>query len=250
MDPTQRFSDRVSHYVKYRPSYPEALVTWLMTPTLGAPRPWVADVGSGTGILTRLLLPHSAGVWAVEPNEAMRQSCERWLGDQPGFVSVSGTAEATTLADASVDLVTAAQAFHWFDQPRARREFQRILRPQGRVALIWNDRLVDTSFLVDYEAGLQRYATDYREVNHQNLSSEDLRRFFGGPVEVKVFPNSQEWDFEGVMGRLDSSSYAPQRGTDAHHRLEGWLAESFARNARGGVVSFRYQTRVFLGPLG
>jgi len=247
MNPTKRFSDRVTDYVKYRPSYPAAMVEWLAS-TVGAGRT-VADVGSGTGILSRLLLPHFAKVIGVEPNLVMRGAGNQALGDDPRFVSVDGTAEAATLANASVDLVTAAQAFHWFDQPRARREFQRILRPRGRVALIWNDRLNDTAFLVDYEAGLQKYATDYNEVNHQNIQKDELARFYGGNFEFRTFPNSQEFDFAGVMGRLDSSSYAPKPGTDAHTRLKSLLAESFHRNAHEGKVRFRYQTLVYFGEI-
>src|ERR1700744_1650569 len=152
-DSTQRFTDRVADYVKYRPSYPRDVVSFLHETCGVAPDAQVADIGAGTGISARLFLDAGHPVIAVEPNLAMREAANAWLAPYENFRSVAGTAEATTLEDASVDLVIAAQAFHWFDPVATRREFARILRPQGHVALFWNSRLLDRSpFLAGYEA--------------------------------------------------------------------------------------------------
>src|SRR5437899_1233764 len=135
MNSTERFTDRVADYVRFRPHYPPAVFAELRDRLgLGAGSS-VADVGSGTGISARPLLEMGCTVFAVEPNAAMRSAAEQWLGDFPRFQSIAGTAEATTLAEHSVDAVVAAQAFHWFDAASARREFQRILKPRGWVAL-------------------------------------------------------------------------------------------------------------------
>jgi len=247
-DSTQRFSDRVTDYVKYRPTYPRTMIEDLVSRGAFA-EGTVVDVGSGTGILTRLLAPHFAHTIGVEPNAEMRRAGEAVLAGDPRFTSVAATAEETMLPDASVDLITVAQAFHWFDRVKTKREFRRILKAHGLLALIWNDRLNDTPFLVDYDAALRRYATDYNEVNHQNVTPDDLARFFGGPYEQKNFPNAQEFDLAGVLGRLDSSSYAPKPGTRNYDIIRSLLTDSFAQNAQNGRVSFRYSTRVYVGEL-
>ena len=147
-DSTRRFSSRVDNYVKYRPSYPPEVVELLAAECGLTPGALVADIGAGTGLLAELFLQNGYRVLGVEPNREMRQAGERLLGDYPHFTSIDGTAEVTTLADKSVDIITAGQAFHWFDREKARAEFARILRPGGWVALVWNERRVDaTPFL-------------------------------------------------------------------------------------------------------
>ncbi|MDQ6648272.1 MAG: class I SAM-dependent methyltransferase, partial [Pseudomonadota bacterium] len=165
LDSTARFSDRVGDYVRYRPDYPLAIIDWLQQEQ-GVNLSWqVADIGAGTGISSKMFLDADFRVTAVEPNAPMRAAAEQWLSGHDGFDAVDGVADATTLAGASVDLVTVAQAFHWFDEDAARREFARILRPLGLVAIWWNSRrLVGTPFLEGYEALLQRYGTDYNRV--------------------------------------------------------------------------------------
>src|SRR5690606_11903763 len=150
--PTRRFFDRVKDYVKYRPDYPSAAIDYIKEiAELSAGSP-VADIGSGTGIFAKRLLETGASVFGVEPNAAMRSAAEEFLRSEPNFTSIDGTAESTTLRDSSVDLVTAAQAFHWFDPKPTRAEFARILKPSGRIVLIWNERLTDaTPFLVEFE---------------------------------------------------------------------------------------------------
>lgn len=253
-DPTRRFSDRVANYVRYRPGYPEALLRALAEEAGLGPGKAVADVGSGTGISSELLLRPGCEVYAVEPNAEMRAAAEERLDGEPRFHSVDGTAEATTLPDASVDLVTAGQAFHWFDVERTRAEFARILcgapRAPGQVALFWNSRRTDASpFLRAYEDLLQRFGTDYREVDHLNVGPETLAPFFGGPYESRTFPNHQDFDLEGLRGRLLSSSYAPGPGHPDHEPMLSELRRIFDRHQEAGRVRFVYDTELYLGKL-
>ena len=248
-DSTQRFTDRVADYVKFRPGYPREIVAFLHSTCGLTDAAHVADIGAGTGISTRLFLDAGHPVVAVEPNQAMRAAADVWLKDYAGYSSVAGTAEATTLDDASVDLVVAAQAFHWFDPAAARREFARILKPRGLVALIWNSRLLDgTPFLAGYEALLRRFSDDYRTVSERYGDDASMAVWFGdGLVHAARLPNAQQLDFEGLKGRLMSSSYAPKVGHPNHEPMLAALRELFDRSARNGVVEFVYQTRVYVG---
>lgn len=250
MDPTTRFSDRVADYVATRPGYPEEVLRTLGSKAGLGPESTVADLGSGTGISARLLLRSGARVIGVEPNHAMRRAAEEALGGEPRFSSVDGTAEATTLADRSVDLVTAAQAFHWFDRDATRAEAARILVAGGRVALFWNRRLTDrTPFLRAYEALLHEHGTDYARVDHTRIGPEVLERFFGGPYEARRFPNLQVFDEEGLRRRLLSSSYTPAPNHSAHGPMLDALARLFAAHQDGGAVRFEYVTELFFGTL-
>lgn len=249
---SDRFSNRVTDYVRYRPSYPAAVLECLSREFGLRPAHRIADVGSGTGIFTELLLKNGNTVYAVEPNRKMRRAAQAALATFPGFVSVSGSAEATTLPAASVDWVTAAQAFHWFDVEKARREAQRILRPSGRAALIWNNRREDaTPFLREYEAFLHEYATDYAKVKHQNAETDGrIPQFFGGQqFEVRTFDNRQVCDLAGLIGRTTSASYMPAadhpRYPAAIHALKA-LCECHARD---GAVVLEYDTRVYVGSM-
>jgi len=246
---TERFSDRVDNYVRYRPSYPPALLDLLERECGLGPGAVVADVGAGTGIFSRLLLERGARVLAVEPNAAMRAAAEQLLSGSPGFASVAAPAEATGLADGSVDIVTAAQAFHWFDRERARHEFRRILKPGGWTVLIWNERVVDTTpFLREYEQLLQDYAPEYGIVDHRNIGPEQVAEFFApAPVAFRSFPNYQRLDFDALKGRLLSSSYAPAPGHPNHEPMLEALRRSFDRHQIDGTVTLEYQTRVFYG---
>ncbi|NUM55281.1 MAG: class I SAM-dependent methyltransferase [Candidatus Hydrogenedentes bacterium] len=249
MDVTKRFSDRVENYVKFRPGYPDGLVVHLLDRAKLSRGSAVADIGSGTGIFSELLLARGLRVFAVEPNPEMRAAAERMLGKQNGFVSINGSAESTGLDDASVDAVVAAQAFHWFDGVRARAEFRRILRPGGMVALVWNDRKVDsTPFLAEYDALLRSKGTDYEKVNHRNVDAERLRAFFGPcGYEESTFDNEQRFDWDGLYGRAMSSSYVPAEGSAGCNEFVAGLRAVFDAHARGGIVAFEYDTRMFIG---
>ncbi|MEZ0325892.1 MAG: class I SAM-dependent methyltransferase [Fimbriimonas sp.] len=249
--PTERFSTRVENYVRYRPSYPEAVLRLLQTECGLNPSATVADIGSGTGISTAMLLRSGATVVAIEPNKEMRAAAEELLRGEANFRSVDASAEATTLLDHSVDLIVAGQAFHWFDHERARTEFKRILKPAGQVALMWNDRLTKgTKFLEGYEAILQRYSPDYKDVQHKNLSVEVLRGFFRqGAMKVAVFENSQFLDYPSLAGRVLSSSYAPEAGQPGHEEMMVALEQLFEETQEAGQVAFLYETQVYYGGL-
>ena len=180
MDSTKRFSDRVDNYVKYRPAYPDEVIDHLVTDCSLSGKSVIADIGSGTGIFTGLLLSRGFKVNAVEPNAAMQQAAVKQHGGSPDFIPVNGTAEATTLADASIDLIVCAQAFHWFNNENTRIEFNRILKPDGQAALIWNNRVADADdFAIAYENLLRHDSIDYNKVNHRNINEIDFKAFSG-----------------------------------------------------------------------
>lgn len=253
---TERFSDRVADYVRYRPGYPPETLDLLRDAVGLTSGSVAADIGSGTGISTELLLRSGAELYGVEPNDPMRAAAEAQLSANPRFHSVRGTAEATTLADRSVDVVAAAQAFHWFDRDRTRAEFRRILRPGGYVVLLWNSRHIDTTPLLrGYEALLRQYATDYDAVNHQNIDAAAVARFYApGTCTRVVLPNSQSFDFAGLRGRLLSSSYAPAAGDPRHEPMLAALKQLFDEHATVDssaqkVARFDYDTEIYYGRL-
>lgn len=247
-NPDERFSDRVENYIRFRPGYPEQIVALIERETALAPGALIADIGSGTGISSELFIRAGHRVAAVEPNKAMRAAAERQLASSPGFRSVDGSAQATTLETASVDLIIAAQAFHWFDTPETRAEFSRILKPGGMIALIWNERKTDsTPFLVDYESLLLRFGMDYSEVRHENIGAESLGHFFIGPFSAHVFPNRQQFGFEALKGRMLSSSYVPTEGHPDYEPMIAELRGIFDRHQVSGNVDFLYDTRVYIG---
>ena len=248
-DPTRRFSDRVGDYVKYRPHYPGSILTLLAT-DCGLTEDWtIADIGSGTGILSRLFLNHGNRVFGVEPNREMRHAGEQALAAYPRFTSVAGSAEATTLCDGNVDMITAGQAFHWFDRARARDEFARILKPRGWVVMVWNERRkTGSEFLMAYESLLQTYGTDYRQVDHSRIGMAAIRAFLrSNAVRLKTFDNRQELDGEGLEGRLRSASYAPNPAHPDHASMLEELAAIFAAHQVEGRVTIEYDTKVYFG---
>ena len=245
---TTRFSDRVQNYVRYRPGYPAAVLDVLRAKTGLAPGQVVADVGSGTGISAKFFLDAGHVVHAVEPNAGMRAAAEEMLGGDPRFHSVDGTAEATTLPDASVDFVVAAQAFHWFDPAAVAPEWRRILRPGGWMVLLWNTRRTDTTpFLRAYEALLREHGTDYTSVNHENVTDKALRTVLGPDFVRRVVPSEQVFDWDGLRGRLLSSSYAPNVDHPGHAPMMDALRRIFDEHARDGRVAFEYDTEIYLG---
>ena len=203
-----RFSDRVEDYVRYRPSYPADVVATLRRECGLTASSTIADIGAGTGILSQLFLSNGNTVYAVEPNEPMRRAAVEWLGGNSKFHAVAGSAEETTLAAASVDFVTVGQAFHWFDRARAKQEFTRILRPGGWIVLLWNDRdETSTPFAREYEQLLVTYGKDYLQVKHRNISENDIADFFRpSRMHTTKIGTFQDFDLEGLLGRLRSSS--------------------------------------------
>jgi len=247
---TARFSDRVENYVRYRPGYPPEVIELLRRECGLRPDHAVADIASGTGLFTRLLLENGNFIYAVEPNPEMREMGSRELAGYRRLVTVSGTAEETTLATASVDSVTAAQAAHWFDRTRARAEFVRILRPGGWCVLIWNERrTATTAFLRDYERLLLTYGTDYKDVRHERTTAVIHEFFAPQPFREAVFDLRQRFNYDGTAGRLLSSSYAPLAGHPSYEPMMLELERIFSSHAVDGAVEFEYNTRVFYGKL-
>lgn len=250
-DPTQRFSSRVDNYVRYRPTYPQEVLSLLRTECGLTPSSVIADIASGTGIFTKMLLENGNPVVGVEPNAAMRAAGEAFLASYPKFKSIDGTAEATNLPDRSVDIVTAAQAAHWFKRDEARKEFMRILAPNGWSVLLWNERRTNsTAFLREYEQLLLEYGTDYKEVRHER-TQEAIESFFSpASYEVRSFGNGQEVDYAGLEGRLLSSSYVPAKEHPKHDAMIDELHRVFDAHQQAGHVSLDYDTRVYYGKLG
>lgn len=251
MEPKQRFSNRVEDYVRYRPGYPDAVLDVLRRDCGLTPESVIVDVGSGTGISARLFLENGNLVYGVEPNAAMREAGEEFLRKYPRFRSLAGSAESTTLPDASADFIVAGQAFHWFEPNAAHEEFERVLKPRGWVAVIWNERKKDESpFLCEYEALLQRYGTDYAQVAARYPQDRAMEDFFGrGALRKQSFANEQVFDFDGLRGRLLSSSYSPPKGHPNYEPMLAALKELFDAHEEGGRVRFEYETHVYYGRL-
>lgn len=251
--PTERFTSRVADYVRYRPDYPAAIIPLLIR-EIGLETSWVvADIGSGPGNLTRRFLDFGCTVFGVEPNDAMRTAGEGLLAGESRFASIAGSAESTTLATHSIDLVVAGQAFHWFDPLPTRDEFRRILRGSGWVMLIWNRRPEGSSPLLDaYSDMLRKYSVEYDRVavqDHKATAGMDLLFGAGGYRRFDL-PHEQVFDVEGFWGRLLSSSYTPLPSEPGHEEIRKRSGEIFETYAENGLLRFPYETQIFLGQLG
>jgi ubiquinone/menaquinone biosynthesis C-methylase UbiE len=248
--PIERFSNRVENYRRYRPGYPPEVLECLRQNCGLRPQSVIADIGSGTGLLSELFLRNGNRVHAVEPNQAMRAAAEEAMGSYANFISVAGAAEATTLPAASMDLVMAAQAFHWFDRERARREFERVLKPAGWLGLVWNERLTSSPFLAAYEEMVGRHSSEYKQVDHRNVTDEVVAEFYRpGSCAQAQFHNHQEFDFAGYRGRLLSSSYVPGEGQRGFAEFMREAERIFSEYARDGRVRIEYLTRLYYGRL-
>ncbi|HET8783498.1 MAG TPA: class I SAM-dependent methyltransferase [Pyrinomonadaceae bacterium] len=245
-----RFTSRVETYAKYRPGYPYEIVDLLTRECGLTPDSIVADVGSGTGKLTELFLKNGNVAFGVEPNGPMREVAEQLFKDQPNFRSIDGSAESTTLPATSVDVITAGQAFHWFDVPRTRDEWVRILKPAGWAVLIWNEReLQTTPFLNDYEQLMLEFGTDYKEVRHENAEAAIEGFFAPNDFFLRSFPNTQVFDYDGLNGRVRSSSYTPEPDHPNFDPMMRQLKTIFDKHQQNGYVNFDYETKVFYGHL-
>jgi SAM-dependent methyltransferase len=248
--PTGRFTGRVAEYARFRPGYPEKIIDILAADVL-TPGSVVADIGSGTGIFSRQIAPRVGTVHCIEPNGEMREYSAGYLADLGNIRIAPGTAESTGLPDSSVDVVTAAQAFHWFDRDRTRKEFTRILRPGGRAVLIWYERLTTGDpFSQGYERLLLEYSLDYTRVDHRNITPAIIAEFFHPfPVTRTDVGMRQRMDLGGVLGRVASSSYTPPEGHPKHGPLMAGMTGLFSRCRKGGTVEFRYITSAYSGRL-
>lgn len=249
-DAKQRFSSRVADYVRYRPGYPSEVLPLLRTECGLKPGHVVADIGSGTGFLSELFLKNGNRVYGIEPNDAMREAGEEYLASYDNFSSIVGSAEATTLESGSVDFVSAGQAFHWFAPSATRTEFRRVLKANGWIVILWNDRQRDTPFADAYENLLLKYGADYRRVREAYPEARVMQEFFGAfTVSQKILPNEQVLDWEGLVGRLRSSSYAPQEGHPNYAPMLADLEQLFRANEEDGRVRMQYATHAYYGHL-
>ncbi len=246
---TERFTERVDDYVKYRPGYPLSVLDCLRKNCGLVATAVIADIGSGTGKLTQLLLDNGNQVYAVEPNDPMRLAAEKLLRSYPNFISIKATAEQTTLPDQSIDLITVGQAFHWFDAAQTHAEFTRILKPNAAVALIWNTRRVDGSpFMQAFEKVVLSYSLDY-EIVHHSSNNHKVDWLFGNGYQLCTLSNQQTFDFEGLKGRALSSSYAPMAGQPQHVPFIHELQRLFDQFEENGRIQFEYETRIYYGRL-
>jgi SAM-dependent methyltransferase len=251
-DAKQRFSNRVADYVRYRPSYPPALLDLLAKECDLRPSHVIADIGSGTGLLSKLFLDNDNRLYGVEPNAEMRAAGEEFLLEYQNFTSVNGSAEASGLPDASADFITAGQAFHWFDVEKANREFRRILKPGGWVVVVWQDRrMEETPFAREYEHLLERFGVDYKKVRDAYPEANKIRHFFDpGTFQSRDLPNQQILDWDGLRGRLSSSSYAPTQKHENYAPMMAELQRIFDAYQQNGSVRMEYFARVYFGKLG
>jgi len=243
---TTRFSDRVQNYTQYRPSYPVSAIQWIVDQYRLSPESHVADIGSGTGICTQLLMDAGMRVTAVEPNLPMRLESDRLHSGNSLYSSMAGTAESTKLKANSVDMVTAAQAGHWFDLEKSKIEFQRILRPGGVLVLIWNRRMRSSPFQSAYESVLATLP-EYSQVSHTNVGDAQLAKLFAGNMESKNFSNSQEFDQASFRGRVFSSSYTPSPDDSVYEEFSRTINDLFSLYSTNARVTFFYTTQIYAG---
>lgn len=245
-DSIERFSNRVENYVKYRPGYPPQVLDLFRDEMNLQNDSVVADIGAGTGISSVIFLENGNPVVGIEPNRAMREAATEFLKDYPNFRIIDGTAEKTNLPDDSVDFVVAAQAFHWFDVTKTLREFTRILRDKGFVALIWNERQLDTTdFLREYEKLLIEFGNDYEAVRHDHLDEKIFADFFQREFRRKTYENVQTVDLAGLKGRIHSSSYMPSEGDESFAPMNREIERIFAKYAENGKIQILYSTNIF-----
>ncbi|HEY5369778.1 MAG TPA: class I SAM-dependent methyltransferase [Hanamia sp.] len=242
---TTRFSDRVDDYIKFRPHYPSQIIEGLKRKIGFSKEDIVADIGSGTGISSEIFIDNGNKVFAVEPNTEMRQAAEITFSEKPNFISVNGTAENSNLESNSIDLIFCGQAFHWFNKQVSKLEFSRILRANGNIVLAWNVRNEENEFQKEYEQILISNIAEHKDVTHKNISDQTIADFFEPKVALfDSIINLQEFDLEGLKGRLKSSSYCPKEGTE-HDRLFKEIESLFKKFEHNGIVKFEYQTKIY-----
>jgi len=249
-DAKERFSTRVADYARYRLKYPAGVITTLRDECALRPGHVIADIGSGTGLLSELFLKNGNRVYGVEPNKDMREAGEEYLASYDHFSSVEGCAEATTLSDASVDFITAGQAFHWFEPGKTHAEFLRILRPHGWIVAVWNFRARETPFGAAYEDILVKYGTDYASVRASYPASHDVPGFFsGGRFFKRTLPGGRFLGWDELAGLLRSASYMPQEGQPNFVPMMEALRELFLRHQENDQVPWNYATHIYCGQL-
>lgn len=245
----ERFSNRVENYIKYRPHYPKEIITFLKNECGFDETKIVADIGSGPGISCENFIENGNTVYAVEPNDDMRKAAESLFRYSKNFISIKGTAEATTLGSNFADLIISGQAFHWFDKEACKIEFRRIIKDDGYAVLMWNDKISSNDFMKDYYELIKKYGKDYDRINHTNVDDEVIGKFFS-PFEFKkkFFLHAHQLDYAGLEGRLLSSSYIPLEG-DSFEAMIKELKDMFGKYNKNEKVEMEYRTILYFGQL-
>lgn len=250
MNNAERFSNRTENYVRYRPNYPKEIIPFFKNKIGLTNQSVIADIGSGTGISSQIFLENGNTVYAVEPNVEMRKAAEEIHKKEKRFISINATAEKTSLKENSIDLIIVGQAFHWFDKAQTKREFQRIITSDGHLGLMWNDRKLESPFQKVYEQMLREFSPDYGKVNHRNVDERIIESIFSNSHSLQAFPNSQYFDFEGLKGRLLSSSYAPLEHDNCYKPMIDQLERIFKEFSVNGRVEFEYDCKLYYGKIG
>lgn len=247
-DPTKRFSDRVEDYVKYRPEYPNEILSFLSAKCGLSTSSVIADIGSGTGKSSRPFIENGNKIFCIEPNDPMRKAAEDIFGSKDNFHSIKGTAEQTFLADASVDFIIVGQAFHWFDIAACSDEFRRILRSDGTLILMWNKRNDAYPLMADYNEFIKKYSTDYEKISLRRVDDEVYSNLFGKDgYRLQTFQNFQEFDFDGLKGRYESSSYAFKPEHSKYKEAIDDLGAIFTGCEVDGKIKMTYVTELYFG---
>lgn len=248
-DSVSRFSNRVDNYIKYRPDYPIEIIALLEKKIALSKNYKIADIGSGTGISAINFLKNGNKVVGIEPNDEMRKASDSLLANYENFSVLLGNAEDTNLDDNSIDLILASQAFHWFNHKKTKTEFKRILKKEGWVVLIWNEKKIATpnSFMQKYGELIAKFGTDYHQVSYNNITSETFDSFFK-TYNLEILSNFQYFDFEGLKGRLLSSSYIPLEG-EVYDEMLLALKSLYDEFEVDDKVVFEYETKIYYGKL-
>jgi len=247
----ERFTGKADLYKKFRPSYPKEFIDYLYSQVGFNQDSAVADIGSGTGIFSRLLLERGSKVYCIEPNEDMRRTAIQDLSGFANFIPVSAPAENTGLQDNSVDFVTAAQAFHWFDRQAFKSECQRILKPGGKVVLVWNTRDYEIEIIKKDYIIREKYAIDKKGLGTdggpRKAYIDDF--FLNNTYESKNFENNLQYDRESWIGRNLSASYAPkiEAKPEQYHEFIRELGDLFDEYSVNGIMEFPQFTQSYVG---
>ena len=246
----ERFSDRVENYIKYRPHYPKEIISFLNNECGFDRNKIAADIGSGPGISCENFIANGNTVYAVEPNDEMRKAAEKIFSSSKNFISINGTAEATTLKNDSIDFIIAGQAFHWFDRDKCKIEFKRILKSEGYAILMWNEKTSSNDFMKSYYDLIEKYGTDYGKINHAIVTNDNvIGKFYSpGSFQKKIFVHTHALNYDGLEGRLLSSSYIPLEG-ESFNKMIDELKNIFEKYNENGKVGMEYETRLFYGKL-
>ena len=240
INPTNRFTGRTDNYKAYRPSYPQQVVEYIKNIAAPSADVRIADLGAGTGIFSELLLQAAYSVLTVEPNTEMRQAAEEKLQHYANYISIAATAEQTTIAANSIDIITAAQAFHWFDLETIKQEFERILKPSGSVVLIWNIMRIDTAFMQAYKTFRKQYEEDIVRPLRGDIAA--INAYFAPLTCTEIIiPHSTFLTYDELQGLLLSSSLVNNSGDEM---LNG-LRELFDTYAVDDKVEMRYNTMMY-----